>query len=188
MGNYSAGKFYTSRVQWQGQDNYLLWLTAEEKDMYWPDNDGQVPAFATAVEVVALTKQLSIDMYGQEPVLQNLDVVWEWLQQPAKRPPKECLMAWHIFSDLSSGVQYPFSGDAKSLLRNRLFDKLYLNDGIFQINQHRKLDFRNSNTEPSVPSWTLQERKVLKRILQEGFRMWHKYVYWSNRNHLLSGT
>lgn len=185
---YTNGQFFVSWVRWQGKDSYLLWLTADEKDMYWPDADKRIPAFATASEVIELGQCLGVQVVTEEPRLQNLDAVWEWLEQPKKLPPKECLTAWHAFSDLSSGIQGAFSGDTKSPVRNRLFDKLYLNDGIFQINQHGRIDYRGASTKPWVPCWTLQERKVLKRVLQEGFRMWQKYVYWPGGNLVSSGT
>ncbi|MCA8831031.1 hypothetical protein [Hymenobacter pini] len=82
-----------------------------------------------------------------------------------------------MFDDLSSGIGKPFLGNKKGTIRNRLFDKLYFNDGIIQLNPKGKMEFRGPHTHQWRPLWRRQELKVLRRILLQGFRLWQKYTY-----------
>ncbi|OWP64510.1 hypothetical protein CDA63_03840 [Hymenobacter amundsenii] len=171
--------FFVSWLRWQRQDGYSLWIEWPEREQYWADARGNVPLFATSEEVGLLATKLGVQIYVQaaEPGMIDLDCVWQWLQQPQKRPPKECLAIWNTFSDVGSGVSVPFDGDRKSTVRNRVFDKLYFNDGIFQINQDGKADFHGPHTKPWIPGWKREERKKLQRSLKQGFRLWQKHTY-----------
>mgnify|MGYP001797037116 CR=1 FL=1 len=105
----------------------------------------------------------------------------QWLQQLQKRPPEECLSIWGTFSDVGSVVGVPFDGDRKSPVRNRVFDKLYFNDGLLQINQDGKTAFRGPDTKPWIQGWRREERTRLKRDLQPVFRLRQKYTYRNTR-------
>jgi hypothetical protein len=173
MAQEAGWKYFVSWIRWQGQDGYALWLDTPNKEWYWTDAHRRVPLFATTKEVAELALQLNYKLEDNKPVLQDLDSAWNWMQHPNKLPNDHCLAAWHLFSDLGAGIGVPFSGDTHAPTRDRVFDLLYAYHGPWLSNK---------------PAWKLQERKVLKRILQEGFRMWQKYAYWSNGNHVPSGT
>ncbi|MBO3269041.1 hypothetical protein [Hymenobacter defluvii] len=169
--------FYGSWVRWEGKDRYALWIDTPDKEFYWTDSQGRIPFFSTKDEVVTLAAKLGVQVYVEKLIMHDLDLVRQWLQQTQKLPPKESLAIWGMFSDVGTGVGNLFDGDRKSPVRNRVFDKLYLNDGIIQINQEGRMEFRNATTKPWIPRWRLQERKMLKRCLQQGFRLWQKYTY-----------
>lgn len=170
-------QFYVIWMRRQRQNIYSLWVTTLDKDFFWTDNQGNIPLFITSDEVSELAKRIGAQAYAEKLAMHDLDLVWQWLQQSQKLPPKETLAIWNMFSDVGTGVGNPFDGDRKSPVRNRVFDKLYLNDGIIQINQQGRMDFHNADTKPWIPRWRLQERKMLKRCLQQGFRLWQKYTY-----------
>ncbi|WP_426492551.1 hypothetical protein [Hymenobacter sp. 102] len=170
-------EYYISWCRWQGQDWYSLWWTAEEDDGLWADEAGQVPRYTSPAGVRQLADGLGVQLAPEEPLLQKMDDVFNWLSHPAKNPPTETLTVWNMFDDLSSGIGKPFLGNQKGTIRNRLFDKLYLNDGIIQLNQKGQMDFRGPHTHPWKPRWRRQELKVLRRILLQGFRLWERYTY-----------
>ena len=169
--------FFVNWVRWQGQDGYALWMDQPNKELYWTDAQGNIPVFSTIEGVRVLTTELGVPLRTDPPGLCDFDVVWEWLQQPRKRPPQECLTIWGLFSDVGTATGTPFDGDRKSPVRNRVFDKLYLNDGIIQLNQQGRMEFRNAHTKPWIPGWRPEERRRLKRALQQGFRLWKKFTY-----------
>ncbi|ALD20503.1 hypothetical protein [Hymenobacter sp. DG25A] len=150
-------------VQWQKKDLYTLWIDTVDKEFLWTDINGLVPLFTTPVEAIELAKTIGVQLENSEVEKQNLDAVWQWMQNPAKSPPKECLLAWNLFSDLSTSVGVKFIGDHHAPVRSRVFDTLYAYYGPWP-------------SQKKWP-WKRQESKVLKRILQQGFRLWQKNIY-----------
>lgn len=169
--------YFICWCRWQQQSWYLLWWTSPDREALWVDATGRIPRFSTPQEVVSLAERLEVQLAPEEPSCLEFDLVFQWLSQPAKNPPKEALVVWNIFDDLSSGIGKPFWGNQKGTIRNRVFDKLYLNDGIIQLNQKGQMEFRGPHTHPWKPGWRRQELKVLRRILVQGFRLWQKYTY-----------
>lgn len=169
--------YFICWCRWQQQNWYLLWWTSSDRDALWADAAGRVPRFATPGEVASLVERLGLRLVQEGALCLDFDAVFPWLSQPAKNPPKEALRVWSIFDDLSSGIGKPFLGNQKGTIRNRIFDKLYLNNGLIQLNQKGQMEFRGAHTHPWKPRWRRQELKVLRRILLQGFRLWQKYTY-----------
>ncbi|WP_139920633.1 hypothetical protein [Hymenobacter sp. DG01] len=159
----AAAKYYISWYRWQAQDSYTLWLTMPYEDALWADEMGRVPLFATPGEVRILAERLGVTVEGEAPRMHDFDAVAHWMMHSNRLPPRECLIAWNAFDDLSSGVGHEFAGNRKAPVRNRVFDLLYAQSGLWKIT--------------AEPIWRLQERKVLRRILQQGFRLWQRYTY-----------
>ena len=96
---------------------------------------------------------------------------------PETVPCDECLTAWNLFDDLSTGIEREFAGNRKGPVRNRVYDKLFFGSEVVGVNQQGKAEITGPHTRPWIPKWRLQERKVLRRILRQGFWLWQKYTY-----------
>jgi hypothetical protein len=174
----ASAKYYVSWFRWQAQDGYALWLTMPYEDALWADSCGKVPVFSSLEDVEAFAARLGLSV-EQEPLrLQNLDAVIPWMRELWEVVPcNECLTAWNMFDDLSSGIAKEFIGNRKGPARNRVYDKLFFGSGVVGINQQGRAELTGPHTRPWIPKWRLQERKVLRRVLQQGFRLWKKYTY-----------
>ncbi|MBF9220991.1 hypothetical protein [Hymenobacter ruricola] len=163
----------TYHVLWarfKRQDMYLLWIAGLEKEYFWTFDNQRVPAFRSRDKIIALAREQGLPLKTEQPQLHDLDSVAAWMDNPEKMPPANSLIVWNAFSDLGQSIGKPFDGDTKAPVRNRVFELLYATDGIWQ-----RLGYR------SIPAvWPRQERKVLRRILLQGFRLWRKHVYWAD--------
>lgn len=162
--NYT--KYYISWVRFHQQDGYMLWIENPESECLWSNSLKRVPVFKIRERVVELAQQLNVELEKNDPHLVDLDIVVNWLVNTEKMPPKGLLSAWNLFSDLSQTTGEIFIGNIKAPVRNRVFDLLYVTNGLWRSDL------------PIV--WPRHERKVLRRILQQGFRLWEKYTYEPN--------
>jgi hypothetical protein len=165
----SEWKYYVSWVRLRQRDQYVMWRTAQNEDALWAAADGRVPVFGSSDGVRQLARQLGVALQDEEPLCQDLDRAWAWITAPHKAVPcAECLTAWNLFDDLASGVGGEFLGWRRGPVRNRVFDKLYDCSGFWRISS---AEARQAN------HWRKEERNTLRRVLQQGFRLWTKYVY-----------
>ncbi|MFD2718466.1 hypothetical protein ACFST9_07050 [Hymenobacter monticola] len=164
----SKFNYYIFWARYKRKDMYLLWREGlEEKDSFWTSDNQLVPAFRSSEKIVELAKKQHLSLNAEPPKLLDFDAVASWMDNPEKMPPAASLEAWNIFTDVSQSAGKPFDGDTKSPVRNRVFELLYVTAGIWRRPGH-----------PWGPVvWPRQERKVLRRILLQGFRLWNKHVY-----------
>jgi hypothetical protein len=159
-------RYFVSWFRFQQQDGYLLWINRVDSEGLWTDAEQRVPVFSSPQKVVERARQLNLQLESKAPLLLDFDSVANWLDNPRKMPPRDSLGAWSMFDDLSVSIGKVFLGNVKAPVRNRVFDLLYLTGGIWR--------------SESTITGPRQERKVLHRILRQGFRLWNKHVYWAD--------
>ncbi|WP_227768565.1 hypothetical protein [Hymenobacter sp. 15J16-1T3B] len=162
-------KYYPAWVRVHQRDRFLLWVERPENEGLWTDPQGRVPSFDNMAELAVLAGLLGVSLAVHQPELINFDSVRAWLEKPAKQVPcNECLAVWNLFDDLASGTGAAFLGSRRGPVRNRVFDKLYDCAGFWRISlvQARQ-----------AKQWRKEERTKLRRVLEQGFRLWQKYVY-----------
>lgn len=171
MSNPSSAewKYYVAWVRLHQQDRYLLWMERPESEALWADAAGRVPSFGSVAELRTLASSIDKGLEDQTPILLDFDPVLAWLANPAKQVPADaCLGAWNLFDDLASGTGAAFLGRRRGPVRNRVYDKLYNGSGLWQI---------SSAEARQAQHWRQEERRTLRRVLRQGFRLWQKYVY-----------
>jgi hypothetical protein len=163
---------YVFWARFKRQDMYLLWKEGLENDpdTFWTDDNQKIPACRSKERVAELAQNQGLLLKNQAPERVDFDAVVAWMDNPKKIPPAAALMVWNIFTDLSKSIGKSFDGDTKSPVRNRVFDLLYVTDGIWG-----RLGYPSG-----PPVWPRQERKMLRRTLLQGFRLWNKHVYWAD--------
>jgi len=110
-------------------------------------------------------------MQFNEPV--DLDSMLLWLQSESVQPLAECLAVWHLFDDLSAGVEEMFIGNQKNKSHNRVWDLLYGESGPL-LDSGLDLPYRMDEIY-----WKANDLATLRRILTQGFSLWHRRTYWA---------
>jgi hypothetical protein len=161
---------YVFWARFKRQDMYLLWAVGLEKEYFWACDNQKIPTFRSKERVIDFAQNQGLLLKDEPPGLIDFDEVVFWMDNPEKMPPAAALLVWNAFTDLSRTIERPFDGDTKSPVRNRVFELLYVTDGIW----------RRLGINSATAVWPRQERKVLRRVLLQGFRLWNKHVYWAD--------
>lgn len=176
----SEWKYYVAWVRLHQHDQFLLWMERPESEALWTDHAGRVPSFGSVGELRTLAASINESLVAETPILLDFDPVLAWLANPAKQVPAEaCLGAWNLFDDLASGTSAAFLGHRRGPIRNRVYDKLFWGSGTFGVDGEGQMRLRGEGVPIKMwtPVWRKEERRTLRRVLQQGFRLWAKYVY-----------
>lgn len=160
----TSARYYIAKFRFQQLDGFVLWVEKPEVKFLWSNEKRQVPVFRNPEDAAQLGQRLGFNLEITVSRLVDLDVVAKWLDKPEKMPPQDSLAAWNMFADLGAEIEKSFIGNAKGLVRNRVFDLLYASFGPW------------SNSIIAV--WPRQELNMLRRVVRQGFCLWDKHVCW----------
>ena len=168
-------KHYPYYLRWQQREGLVWWLDRPEpaRESLWVDALNRVPIFATHQQLNSFVLGFGAQLERQENLPVDLDAVAAWVAGAAELRVEECLRAWNLFDDLSTGVQKPFLGNEHNPKRNRVFDLLYAGSGL------------SPSSAVDVPwrmngpiEWQPGELDTLRHILTQGLELWQQCTHW----------
>lgn len=149
-----------------GRDAYLIWYT-NEQDGVVTDSDGKVPCFQSPEDLLHYAESLNLSLNVEDPILNNLDVVAEWLNRGDSESVdcKSFLAAWNLFDDVSRSVTGNF--DPEHQLTQKIYDKLFWGNNLPSVMPEGK---------SYHPEWTKRELKIIKEVLGYGLSLFRHSV------------
>lgn len=146
------------------QDCFLIWILNEPESV-WLDEQGFIPVFSSETELATFAKAKNLEIVNEEPELHDLDAVEEWLQEPAGAIDCSIFLgAWNMFTDVAYALHQNFSGDQHGKLRNRIYDKLFWGNNLFNSDP-----ILGSPTGTYyIPQWSVKEKTKIARVLADG--------------------
>jgi len=167
-------QFYVSWYRLDGQDRYLLWWTSDQTDAVWVDAAGQIPTFETIAQAQAFEQQLGMPVKDEKPILQDLDLVKQWLRKPTSQIDAEVgLMGWNFFTDAAEGTGRRFAGQrgkVRRAWRGGVYDKLFFGTSTGML-------LAPAGTPRYVPQWNKDELKFIAKVLTQGMKIFRRHVY-----------
>jgi hypothetical protein len=155
-------RYYICCVKLNHSNIYLIWYS-DESDGIVLGEDKKLLTFSNQKLLRSFAEKQKIKLQKVGAALHNMDIVQTWLWNPTRRIDCfEFLLAWNLFTDVSTSLNENFKGNRKSIIRNMVYDKLFFGNNLPSITPVGKKYF---------PKWSLIEIAVLSSILKDGLRI-----------------
>ena len=140
-------------------ERYMIWGRDEENGLVL-DNDGEIPLFNSREELQTYANNSHLLVEDKDAGIHNLDEVQEWILFDSNPMPCDALLsAWNLFSNISITLNVRFSGNAKSGIRNSIYEKLFWGSNRPTL---------SAAGTRFTPIWTRAEKEKLRQIMLEG--------------------
>lgn len=158
---------------WFSLDNvnrYLIWYhegSPSFNDGVLADEARRVPTFHSVDELRAFAATIQVKLEDEEPLLNDLDPVAEWLREPAAFSI-DCpnfLGALNLFGDVARSVDLTFDPQSTELLD--IYNKLFWGSNLPAM---------TPEGEHYVPSWDEDEVQRLADALATGLAIFRAHV------------
>lgn len=161
-------KYYACWIRLDRQDLYFVWYTDDPHDGVILDSEGRLPVFRTCAELKTFASTLNLDLGDEEPILQNLDVLAQWIKAPAIRMINcvEFLNSWNLFVDLESSIKRR-NMEKEDKLYSRVYDMLFWGNNLPAVTPAGKR---------WTPPWRRKHVRELRASLEPRLKLFRSHL------------
>lgn len=149
------------RFKNDGVEGYFLWHS-NDVDGVLVDEKRKLIVFTSVEELRSYAQDRRIPLSPESPSFYDLDELSVWIRNPSPESidASKLLSNWNIFADVALSVGSSF--DEEHLLTQTVYDKLFYANNLPSVNRGRS-DILNS--------WSVEEAKLIARVLQSGLQI-----------------
>ena len=154
-------KYYIVRFVIHNKDYYTIWFTSDEDGFISDENNLNLVNFETVDAVKLFAKHNNIVLVDDEVTEILCDKIME-INLYSGIDCDSILTFWNIITDVASTLNKKFLGDVRNEDINDLYNKLFCGCNLPAI---------KGDAEDFVPSWVVEERKLLIKIINDGLNI-----------------
>ena len=158
-------KYYQYGLCLDAREAYLIWIGDDDQDSVMTNKNGKVVCYLNSVTLLKDANKSGLVIEPEPSMLLDLDRLSTWLQMKNVQVV-DCEMllnAWNLFQDVATSINVAFDTDRK--ITNKIYEKLFFGNNLPTITPKGK---------KYQPTWTMQELKVIRKVLSNGLALFRE--------------